>query len=152
MYEMPEKLLRLGQEITDEQLRYHDKRVTVHKEFTFDAAHHLYKYEGKCTSLHGHTYRLRVSVSDFLGDTGLAIDFGDVKAIVKRVVVDRLDHQYLNAVLPPMNTTAENMIVWMFQEIAQALSAHSPTVRLERLVLWETPTSAVEIAGEEMGL
>lgn len=151
MYEMPERLLRLEQDIAREQLRYHQRRVTVHKEFSFDAAHHLYEYEGKCASLHGHTYRLRASVSDYLNETGLAIDFGDVKAIVKRAVVDRLDHQYLNAVLPLMNTTAENMIVWMFEEIARELAVHSRTAQLERLKLWETPTSAVEISREEMG-
>jgi len=150
MYEMPEKLWRLHEDIQLDQLRYHNRRVTVYKEFTFDAAHHLYAYVGKCNSLHGHTYKLCVSVSDLLDETGLAIDFGDVKALVKRVVVDRLDHQYLNAVLPAMNTTAENMIVWMYEQISAALTLRSASARLERLVLWETPTSAVEIGREEM--
>ncbi|MCY0903033.1 MAG: 6-carboxytetrahydropterin synthase QueD [Firmicutes bacterium] len=150
MYEMPEKLLRLGTDIDEGQLRYHRRRVMIYKEFTFDAAHHLYAYEGKCNSLHGHTYRLCVTVSDMLDETGLAIDFGDVKALVQRAVVERLDHQYLNAVLPPMNTTAENMIVWIYEEIARALAGRRATARLERLKLWETPTSAAELGREEM--
>lgn len=150
MYEMPEKLLRLGTDIDEGQLRYHRRRVMIYKEFTFDAAHHLYAYEGKCNSLHGHTYRLCVTVSDTLDETGLAIDFGDVKALVQRAVVERLDHQYLNAVLPPMNTTAENMIVWIYEEIARALAGRRATARLERLKLWETPTSAAELGREEM--
>ncbi len=146
----PERLLRLDADIARSELRYHNKRVLVTKEFTFDAAHHLYAYEGKCVSLHGHTYRLIVSVSAPPDETGIAIDFADVKTIVKQTVVDRLDHQYLNAVLPPMNTTAENMVVWMFQRIDEALQAGRQDRRVERIVLYETPTSSVEITRREM--
>ncbi|KUO95974.1 6-carboxytetrahydropterin synthase QueD [Ferroacidibacillus organovorans] len=145
-------LYKPSQEIALSSLRYHDRRVTITKEFTFDAAHHLYAYKGKCANLHGHTYRLVVSVSDVLDEIGLSIDFGDVKALVKTHVVDRLDHTYLNEVLPPMNTTAENMIVWMFEEIERALHAFRETARVERLTLYETPTSSVEITRQEMGL
>lgn len=146
----PERLLRLDADIARSELRYHNKRVLVTKEFTFDAAHHLYAYEGKCVSLHGHTYRLIVSVSALPDEAGIAIDFADVKTIVKQTVVDRLDHQYLNAVLPPMNTTAENMVVWMFQRIDEALQASRQDKRVERIVLYETPTSSVEITRREM--
>ncbi len=146
----PERLLRLDADIARSELRYHNKRVLVTKEFTFDAAHHLYAYEGKCVGLHGHTYRLIVSVSAPPDETGIAIDFADVKTIVKQTVVDRLDHQYLNAVLPPMNTTAENMVVWMFQRIDEALQASCQDKRVERIVLYETPTSSVEITRREM--
>lgn len=149
-YDLPDRIRCLGTDILHEQLRYHRKRVTVTKEFTFDAAHHLYEYVGKCTSLHGHTYRLSVSVSALLDDTGLAIDFADVKRVTRECIVEPLDHRYLNAVLPAMNTTAENMIVWMYEQLAPALIAVNPTARLERLVLWETPTSSVEITREEM--
>ena len=149
-FAMPEKLLRLDADIALSELRYHDRRVLVTKEFTFDAAHHLYAYEGKCVGLHGHTYRLAVSVSAPPDEKGIAIDFADVKTIVNQAVVDRLDHQYLNAVLPPMNTTAENMVVWMFQRIDEALQANHPGKRVERIVLHETPTSSVEITRREM--
>ncbi len=147
---MPQKLLQLGVDIERTQLRYHNKRVRVTKEFTFDAAHHLYAYEGKCVGLHGHTYRLLVSASAIPDDVGLAIDFSDLKRIVKQSVVDRLDHQYLNAILPPMNTTAENMVVWIFEQIAQALAKEGSKARVERVVLWETPTSCAEVSREEM--
>lgn len=147
---MPQKLLQLDIDIAREQLRYHQKRVLVTKEFTFDAAHHLYAYEGKCVGLHGHTYRLLVSASAVPNDIGISIDFADLKRIVKQSVVDRLDHQYLNAVLPPMNTTAENMVVWMYEQIAQALQQEGSSARVERVVLWETPTSCAEVSREEM--
>lgn len=149
-YELPAHLHCLGTDVQPEELRYHDKRVTVTKEFTFDAAHHLHAYAGKCQNLHGHTYRLRVSVSDTLDKIGLAIDFADVKDVVTRTVIDRLDHQYLNAVLPPMNTTAENIVVWIYETVAAELSARGKTARMEKITLWETPSSSVEITRAAM--
>ena len=50
---------------TGESLVYNPHRTLVSKEFTFDAAHHLFHYEGKCKSLHGHTYHLQIAVSGF---------------------------------------------------------------------------------------
>lgn len=147
---IPQKLLQIDVDILRSQLRYHKKRVLVTKEFSFDAAHHLYAYNGKCVGLHGHTYRLLVTVSAVPDDIGLAIDFSDLKRIVKQCVVDRLDHQYLNAVLPPMNTTAENMVVWIYEQIASALETEGFQIRMERVLLWETPTSCAEITRKEM--
>jgi len=60
-FNIPEKVQILGKDIEQHQLKYHDKRVLVSKEFTFDSAHHLHCYEGKCKSLHGHTYKLQSS-------------------------------------------------------------------------------------------
>ncbi len=150
-YDVPDNLLRLGQDVSPDRLRYHNKRILVTKEFTFDAAHHLYSYEGKCKNLHGHTYRLQVSASAPVNEIGMAVDFGDLKQVVTSAVVDRLDHQYLNKVLPPMNTTAENMVVWIFEEIWAALKKRDEQATVERVVLWETPTSSVEVSREAMG-
>lgn len=149
-YNMPDRLMQFGEDIGLEDLRYHDRRVSVSKEFTFDAAHHLYLYDGKCTSLHGHTYKLHVTVSGTLDEKGLVIDFADLRKVVERKVVQRLDHQYLNAVLPLMNTTAENIVVWIYEQIASGLSSDYPHVRIERLTLWETPTSAASVDRAEM--
>lgn len=149
-YELPVQLQQLGIDITTEQLRYHTKMVLITKEFTFDAAHHLHAYNGKCHELHGHTYRLQVSVRARPNAIGLGLDFGVIKQIVQEHVVQKLDHHYLNRVLPPMNTTAENMIVWMYEQIDAALTAQENVAQLERLILWETPTSSVELTREAM--
>jgi len=142
-FKVPEKVQVLGRDIEQHQLKYHDKRVLVSKEFTFDSAHHLHCYEGKCKSLHGHTYKLQVVMSGRVDYRGITIDFADIKRITKEVVIDRLDHQYLNEVLPPMNTTAENMVVWMYEEIKKRLQEEGlyPDIELEEVRLWETPTS-----------
>ncbi|MFC0211118.1 6-carboxytetrahydropterin synthase QueD [Paenibacillus chartarius] len=142
-YEIPRKIQTLGEDIHEHQLKYHNKTVLVSKEFTFDSAHHLHCYEGKCKSLHGHTYKLQVVMSGKVDARGLTIDFGDIKRIAKERVIDVLDHRYLNEVLPPMNTTAENMVVWMYEQLQAGLVEEGlyPAVRLEEVKLWETPTS-----------
>lgn len=142
-YEIPRQVQQLGDNIQEHQLRYHNRRVLVSKEFTFDSAHHLHLYEGKCKSLHGHTYKLQLILSGKMDKRGIAIDFTDMKRIATERILDKLDHRYLNEVLPPMNTTAENMVVWMYEQIQLALQeeGHAPNIRVEEARLWETPTS-----------
>jgi 6-pyruvoyltetrahydropterin/6-carboxytetrahydropterin synthase len=151
-FNIPKKVQLLGEDIQSTQLKYHSKRVLISKEFTFDSAHHLHCYEGKCQNLHGHTYRLQVIMSGQTDDRGITIDFSDVKRITKLYVIDRLDHQYLNEVLPLMNTTAENMVVWIYEQIQAALVKEdtNPTIRLEEIRLWETPTSFAAITRSMM--
>ena len=101
--------------------------------------HHLFHYEGKCKSLHGHTYHLQIAVSGFLDERGMTYDFGDIKAIYKDYLEPHLDHRYLNETLPYMNTTAENMVYWIFQTMSQELPDERG-LRMEYVRLYETPT------------
>jgi 6-pyruvoyltetrahydropterin/6-carboxytetrahydropterin synthase len=142
-FDIPRSVQQLGKDIQEHQLKYHNKTVLVSKEFTFDSAHHLHAYEGKCKSLHGHTYKLQVVMSGKVDSRGLSIDFGDIKRLAKERIIDKLDHRYLNEVLPPMNTTAENMVVWMYEQLDAALREEGlhPAIRMEEVRLWETPTS-----------
>jgi 6-pyruvoyltetrahydropterin/6-carboxytetrahydropterin synthase len=112
-------------------------RTRVTRSFTFDAAHELPWHSGKCRRLHGHTYRLEVSAEGPLDDNGVVVDFDDVESVVRREVLERFDHRFLNELME--NPTAE-------------LVAHDAWKRLEaaglrvvRLRLWETPESSVEI-------
>lgn len=146
-----EKLQKLGEDIEKHELKYHDKRVLVSKEFTFDAAHHLHEYEGKCKNLHGHTYKVIFGISGFVNDIGLVIDFGDIKKLWKENVEIHLDHRYLNETLPHMNTSAENMVVWVYEKMEAALQgAGFKDVRIEFVKLYETPTSYAEVKREWM--
>jgi 6-pyruvoyltetrahydropterin/6-carboxytetrahydropterin synthase len=149
MSEFP-KIHRLGEDILPEQLKYHNKRVGVVKEFTFDAAHHIYQYDGKCVRLHGHTYRLVIRVSGLPNPIGMVLDFAEIKRIFKDRIESHMDHHYLNEVLPPMNTTAENLIVWMWEQLEQGLKECNPSIRIEELTLHETPTSYVYLKREWM--
>jgi 6-pyruvoyltetrahydropterin/6-carboxytetrahydropterin synthase len=114
------------------------------KEFTFDAAHRLDNHEGNCKNLHGHTYKLHVGVYGPIinepgaPDDGMVLDFAELKSIVKTEIIDKLDHQFINEILP-FRPTAENMAVWMVQVLRKA------GLPLKFIRLYETPTSCVEI-------
>ncbi|AZV42402.1 6-carboxytetrahydropterin synthase QueD [Peribacillus asahii] len=151
-FRIVDKLQKLDQDIQRNQLNYHKKRVLVSKEFTFDAAHHLHCYEGKCKNLHGHTYRVVFGLSGFTDARGLMMDFGDIKQIWKDKIEIYLDHRYLNETLPLMNTTAENMVVWIYEKMADALREEPQYkgARVEFVRLFETPTSYAEARREWM--
>ncbi|NHC40629.1 6-carboxytetrahydropterin synthase QueD [Bacillus sp. MM2020_1] len=154
-FRIVDKLQKINEDIHPNQLKYHTKRVLVSKEFTFDASHHLHCYEGKCKNLHGHTYRVIFGLSGFVDDRGLMIDFGDIKEIWKNDIEIFLDHQYLNETLPFMNTTAENMVVWIYEKMKEALTTEERKhqydgARVEFVRLFETPTSYAEARREWM--
>jgi 6-pyruvoyltetrahydropterin/6-carboxytetrahydropterin synthase len=151
-FRIVDKLQKIDEDIQSSQLKYHSKRVLVSKEFTFDASHHLHNYEGKCKNLHGHTYRAVLGLSGYTDDCGLMIDFGDMKEIWKQKIEIYLDHRYLNETLPAMNTTAENIVVWIYEKLAESLldEQRYNGARVEFIRLYETPTSYAEARREWM--
>ena len=108
---------------------------------TFAAAHQLRNYKGKCENLHGHNYRVEVTVEgEELNMTGLVADFVDIKRLM-RDVVDKLDHTYLNEV-PPFdvwNPSAENIALYFCQEVQKGVFEEG--VRVASVKVWETDTS-----------
>lgn len=114
--------------------------ISITKIFTFDAAHKLPDYVGKCANLHGHTYKLEVTVTGPLKD-GMVVDFGDLKKVVNNVL-RHYDHAYLNDLV--LNPTAENLLFRLHKEIDYELSISGLPGLLSTLRLWETPTSYAE--------
>lgn len=146
-FRIVDKLQKIDEDISRKQLKYHSKRILVSKEFTFDAAHHLHCYNGKCKNLHGHTYKVIFGISGFVDDRGIMMDFVDIKDIWKNQIEIFLDHKYLNETLPPMNTSAENMVVWIYEKMKETLETSSEKydgARVEFVRLYETPTSFSE--------
>lgn len=119
--------------------------TTVTKLFEFEACHHLPHYDGACHNLHGHSYKLEVTVSGQVSKDkkdpkcGMIIDFKDLKAIVKSVAVDKYDHSNLNEFFP--NPTAEIMVKQIAVDIISKLPQE---VYLMSCKLWETSTSYAE--------
>lgn len=120
-------------------------KVEVTRVFTFDAAHRLDDHGGKCGNLHGHTYRLEVTVRGCPDGRGLVMDFDTLKQIVtEHFISPLLDHRFLNESLG-FNTTAENMVVWFFTRWEERVTPLHPGVTLERVTLWETPTTCATL-------
>ena len=89
--------------------------MLISKEFGFDSAHFLTQYHGKCEHLHGHTYKLRVTVEGELQTNGLVIDFLILKKIVKDKIIDKFDHRCLNDFFE--NPTAEIVAEYIWNEL-----------------------------------
>ena len=154
-FRIVDKLQKIDEDIQRKELKYHTKRVLVSKEFTFDAAHHLHCYEGKCKNLHGHTYKVIFGISGYVDERGLMMDFGEIKEIWKNEIEIHLDHRYLNETLPPMNTTAENIVVWIYEKMKEALTKEEQQnrflgARVEFVRLFKTPSSYAEARREWM--
>lgn len=90
--------------------------LKVTKQFGFEAAHFLTKYHGKCERMHGHSYKLFITVEGPLQENGMVIDFVILKKIVKEKIIEKFDHQCLNDFFE--NPTAENVAVWIWNELA----------------------------------
>ena len=125
--------------------------LTITKEFLFDAAHRLRREAlsdaenlaifGKCSKTHGHTYRLRITVSGPVDENGMILHFAELKRLVKERVVDRYDHAMLNDLpeyrdVPP---TAEVMVGHIYTGLDESLRRKGLT--LTEVTLFETPTS-----------
>jgi len=119
--------------------------MRVSKVFSFDSAHFLPSYQGKCEALHGHTYRLVVTVAGVPDSEGMVIDFILIKKIVQEEVLSVLDHSLLNNILP--QPTAENIAKWVWHRVSEKL--HSEQATLFEIEVGETPTSYVRIRLED---
>jgi 6-pyruvoyltetrahydropterin/6-carboxytetrahydropterin synthase len=114
----------------------------VSVEQTFAAGHALRDYRGKCENVHGHNYRVLVTIQGpELDSIGLLVDFVELKKLMN-TVIDRLDHQFINDLAPfdAINPSAENMAKYFYEEIAAGLGV-SP-VRVSEVKLWETDTAS----------
>lgn len=111
----------------------------VSVEEVFPAGHSLRNYHGKCENVHGHNYRVCVTVQgQDVDENGLLVDFAVVKKLV-RAVKDRLDHQYLNDLDPfdKINPSAENIAKYFYDEVAGGLQVPNGA-KVSEVKLWET--------------
>lgn len=113
------------------------------KKFRFEAAHRLPLHDGKCQRLHGHSWNGSVTIeSDRLhsdgSNTGMVMDFGDIKRILDPIVDQFLDHHYLNDSLQMEAPTSELIAHWLFRLLDRKIEG-LVSVRIE-----ETCTSAAE--------
>ncbi|MGZ0015811.1 6-pyruvoyl trahydropterin synthase family protein [Yeosuana sp. AK3] len=140
--------------------------IRITKQFSFETGHALYGYDGKCKNVHGHSYKLSVTViGKPISDTtnvkyGMVIDFGDLKHIVKEEIVNVFDHATVfnkntphielakelesrghNVLLVDYQPTSEMMVLDFSKKIKTRLPNH---IKLHSLKLQETDTSFAE--------
>jgi len=111
-------------------------------EESFAAGHSLRNYRGKCEKVHGHNYKVRVTLEgETLNAAGLLVDFVELKRVLHSAI-ERLDHEFLNDIPPfdKLNPSAENMAKYFHDEISAGLAAQAG-VRVASVRIWETDTS-----------
>jgi 6-pyruvoyltetrahydropterin/6-carboxytetrahydropterin synthase len=111
-------------------------------ESQFSAAHQLRGYKGKCEELHGHNWRVQVTVSsDKLNDIGMAMDFHDLKVMTNEVILS-LDHSFLNEVFPftEKNPSSENIAKWIYDLIKKKIKKKQ--CNMSSVTVWENETSS----------
>ena len=109
----------------------------------FSAAHHLQDYDGKCKNLHGHNWKVRVSViCEKTDEIGLTIDYGIVKKILNEIM-EKLDHSYLNELesFAGINPTSENIAKFIFEEMKQKISVDF--CRISEVEIWESDRTSM---------
>ncbi|HXQ27443.1 MAG TPA: 6-carboxytetrahydropterin synthase QueD [Candidatus Acidoferrales bacterium] len=111
---------------------------------TFAAAHNLREYKGKCEDLHGHNYKVRVTLAGKeIDSVGLLYDFVHLKQVI-RGVIQSLDHKYLNELAPfdKLNPSAENIARHIYDETSRQLRQTPNGAGVASITVWETETTA----------
>jgi 6-pyruvoyltetrahydropterin/6-carboxytetrahydropterin synthase len=126
----------------------------VRVEETFSSGHALRGYKGKCENVHGHNYRVRVTLAGpALNEIGLLVDFTDLKRVVRGIIAG-IDHQFLNDLEPfrTVNPSAENLAKYFYDETRRGLSDLPDGAKIAEVIVWETDTSSAiyrpDVAGK----
>ncbi len=114
-------------------------KYTVNQICYFSAAHVLREYPAACERLHGHNYKVVITVgASSLDKLGMVMDYADIQEIAYKYI-NILDHQYLNNIPPfdkELNPTAENVAAWLYNNISTDIN--NSRVTLETITIWET--------------
>jgi 6-pyruvoyltetrahydropterin/6-carboxytetrahydropterin synthase len=105
--------------------------ISVTRKFEICYSHKLSNHKGKCKNLHGHNGIVEIEIGGKLNEDGMVVDFGDLKLNVNEGILDKLDHQHLNPILPI--PTAELIVMWIQGRLSPIYGD-----RLLRIRLWET--------------
>lgn len=97
--------------------------------FHFASSHFLTKYHGKCENLHGHNYKLIITIEGAIKEDGMVMDFKLIRNAVNDHIIEHLDHKHLNDIIE--NPSAENTAIWIWEH----LHKHLP---LKKITIYET--------------
>jgi 6-pyruvoyltetrahydropterin/6-carboxytetrahydropterin synthase len=117
-------------------------QVTVDENFS--SGHALRGYKGKCENVHGHNYKVRVTLEGpQLDSVGLLYDFTHLKRVI-REIVGGVDHKFLNDMAPfdVINPSAENLAKYFYDETTRQMNAMPEGARVTSITIWETDTTS----------
>ncbi|MEN6618883.1 MAG: 6-carboxytetrahydropterin synthase [Rikenellaceae bacterium] len=142
--------------------------IRITKEFRFEGAHALTDYDGKCRHIHGHSYRLFVTLKGRPchetnhPKSGMVLDFSELKKIVNQLITDTFDHAlilrkdaklvneimeaYQNVIIVDFQPTCENLAIYFAGLLKDSLPEE---LELQSIKLFETPNSFVEWIAED---
>ena len=113
----------------------------------FAAAHQLRKFRGKCEKLHGHNWRIEVSLTgEKLNNAGLLIDFKEIKEATDRIL-EELDHSFLNELpkFKDQNPSSENIAAYIFEKLGSTLNNNQ--IKVTRVTAWESDSAGATYSG-----
>ncbi len=138
-------------------------KMKISKEFTWNMSHRLPFHQGLCSNIHGHTYKLRVTLVGEPDENGMVLDFYDLISAVQPIV-DQLDHSFVvdandhsmldflkqnnfRHVIIPITTTSENFAIWFANQIVDKLKQYN---NIEKIIIrfYETFDSFAEFEYE----
>jgi 6-pyruvoyltetrahydropterin/6-carboxytetrahydropterin synthase len=122
----------------------------VSVEETFSAGHALRGYRGKCENVHGHNYRVRVTLEGpQLDSIGLLCDFTELKRVL-REIIGGLDHQFMNDLEPfrKVNPSAENLAKYFYDHVTRGVTELPEGARVSDIEVWETDTASARYSPE----
>ena len=108
----------------------------------FASAHQLRGYKGKCEKLHGHNWKVQISVTaERLNEIDLAIDFHELKKIANELI-SPLDHAFLNDIFPftEKNPSSENIAKWIYDSLKKRIQDEN--IRVSAVTVWESDTAS----------
>ena len=113
----------------------------------FSAAHQLREFRGNCERLHGHNWKVEVSLTgEELNDAGVLIDFKEVKEATDRTL-EELDHSFLNE-LPhfrDQNPSSENIAAYIFEKLSSTLNSNQ--IKVTKVTAWESDSARASYLG-----
>jgi len=113
----------------------------------FSAAHQLREFRGNCERLHGHNWKVEVSLTgEELNDAGLLIDFREAKEATDRIL-EELDHSFLNE-LPhfrDQNPSSENIAAYIFEKLSSTLNNNR--IKVTKVTAWESDSAGASYLG-----
>lgn len=140
-------------------------KIRVTREFDFEMAHALKNYDGLCRHIHGHSYHLKVCIIGEVMDdennpkNGMVADFGDIKKLVNKHIINNLDHTLIlpgtlselgidhqkpmfeRLMMVNFQPSCENLLIYISEELKKVLPVH---LNLHSLMLRETGNSYAE--------